>query len=80
MIPKKTLVVKEQEQSSVLSKDPREEVLVRSVPTDSPSLMFSPQRSDLSLLVITPKATVHRFAVVRVRVKRGIVGALDLIV
>lgn len=30
--------------------------------------------------MITPKATVHRFAVVRVRVKRRIVGALDLIV
>ena len=38
------------------------------------------QRSDLSLIVIIPKATVHRFAVVRVRIKRRIVGALDLIV
>jgi len=28
MIPKKTLVVKEQEQSTILSKSPREEVLV----------------------------------------------------
>jgi len=80
MIPKKTLVVKEQEQSPILSKNLRDEVLVRLVSTNGPSLMFSPQRSDPSLLVITPKATVHRFAVVRVRVKRGIVGALDLIV
>jgi len=30
--------------------------------------------------VITPKATVHRFAVVRVRVRRRVVGAVDLIV
>jgi len=42
--------------------------------------MFSPQRSDLSLVVITPKATVHRFAVVRVKVKRRVINALDLIV
>lgn len=38
------------------------------------------QRSDLSLIVVTPKATVHSSAVVRVRVKRRIVGALDLII
>jgi len=56
------LVAKEQGQSPILSKNPREE------------------RSDLSLVVITPKATVHRFAVVRVRVKRRILGALDLVV
>ena len=30
--------------------------------------------------MITPKATVHRFAVVRVRVKRRIINAFDLIV
>lgn len=42
--------------------------------------MLHLQRSDLSLLVVTPKATVHRFAVVRVGVKRRIVHALDLIV
>ena len=80
MIPKKTLVVKEQEQSPILSKNPRDEVLVRLVSTNCPSLMLSPQRSDLSLMVITPKATMHRFTVVRVRVKRRIVVALDLIV
>lgn len=34
----------------------------------------------MSLVVITPKATVHRFAVVRVRVKRRVINALDLIV
>ncbi|KAF9648316.1 hypothetical protein BDM02DRAFT_3187273 [Thelephora ganbajun] len=62
MVPKKMLVVKEQEQPPIVSRRPRKE------------------RSDLSLVVITPKATVHRFAVVRVRVKRRIVGALDLIV
>ena len=42
MVPNKTLVVKEQEQSPILSKNPREEVLVRLVSTSSPSLMFSP--------------------------------------
>jgi len=42
MVPKKTLVANEQEQSPILSKNPREEVLVRLVPTDSLSLMFSP--------------------------------------
>ena len=42
--------------------------------------MFPLQRSDLSLRMITPKATVHRFAVVRTRVRRRIVGAFDLIV
>lgn len=42
--------------------------------------MFSPQRSDLSLMVIISKATVHRFAVVRVGIRRRIVNALDLIV
>jgi len=42
--------------------------------------MFSPQRSDLSIVVITPKATVHSFAVVRVRVKRRVINSLDLIV
>jgi len=31
-------------------------------------------------VVISPKATVHRFAVVRVRIKRRVLGALDLIV
>ena len=43
-------------------------------------LTFPLQRSDLWLRVITPKATVHRFAVVHVRVRRRIFGAFDLIV
>jgi len=34
----------------------------------------------LSIVVVTPKATVHRFAIVRVKVKRRIINALDLIV
>lgn len=34
----------------------------------------------MSIVVVTPKATVHRFAVVRVKVKRRIINALDLIV
>lgn len=42
--------------------------------------MFSPQRLDLSVVMIVPKATVHRFAVVRVGIRRRIVKALDLIV
>jgi len=71
MIPKKTLVVRSKRTLA------REEVLARLISTDSPSLIFSPQRSGLSLLVITPETTVHRFAVVRVTVKRRIVGALN---
>jgi len=38
------------------------------------------KRSDLSLLTVIPKATVHRFAVVRGTVRRRIVNALDLII
>ena len=71
MIPKKTLVVRSKRTLA------REEVLARLISTDSPLLIFSPQRSGLSLLVITPETTVHRFAVVRVTVKRRIVGALN---
>ena len=48
MIPKKTLVVRSKRTLA------REEVLARLISTDSPSLIFSPQRSGLSLLVITP--------------------------
>ena len=80
MIPKKMLVAKEQKPSPILSKNPRKEVLASSVSMDRALLMFSLQRSDLSLVVISPKATVHRFAVVRVRIKRRILGALDLII
>ena len=80
MIPKKMLAVKEQEDSPILSKNPRKEVLAQLFPANSASFMFSLQLSDLSLLVIAPKVSVHRFAVVRVRVKRRIVGALDLII
>ena len=80
MTPKKLLAVKEQEQPPILSKNPRKEVLVWPVFANRMSLMYSLQRSDLSLIMVTPKATVHRFAVARVRVRRRIVGALDLIV
>jgi hypothetical protein len=42
--------------------------------------MPSPKRSDFSVVVILSKVYVHRFAVVRVRIKRRIIGALDLII
>ena len=80
MIPKKMLLAKEQEQPPILSKNPRKEVLAQLVSANGTLLILSFQRSDLSLQVITPKATVHRFAVVRVRVRRRIVSTLDLII
>ncbi|KAF9781238.1 hypothetical protein BJ322DRAFT_1079903 [Thelephora terrestris] len=57
-------------------------MLVAKEQTPSPILSKNPrkERSDLSLIVIIPKATVHRFAVVRVKIKRRVVGALDLII
>jgi len=79
MMPKKMLSAKEHVQPPILSKNPRKEVLVWLVSTNSVSLILY-QRSDFSLVMIIPKATVHRFAVVRVRIKRRIVGALDLII
>lgn len=80
MIPQKLLVPKEQEPSPILSKNPRKEVFTQFAPTNTAYLMLHPQRSDLSLKLITPKASVHRFAVVRVRVRRRVLSALDLIV
>ena len=80
MIPKKMLVVKKQVESPILSKNPRKEVRVWLVFINSALLRFFLQQSKFSLLVIATKAAVHNFAVVRVRVKRRVVGALDLIV
>ena len=80
MLPKKLFVAKEQNSPPVLSKNPKKKVLCQFVSTDCASLILSPQSSGLSLVVITSKATVHRFAVVRVRTRRRIIGALDLII
>jgi hypothetical protein len=80
MIPKKLLVVKGKEHFQNPSEDLRNQVLASLVSTDSASLMLSPKLSDSSLSVITSKVAIHRFAVVRIRIRRRIVGALDLIV
>lgn len=80
MVPKKLLIVTEGDHSNIPPKNLRNQVHTLLVSTSSRLLTISRKRSNLSLTVITPKATVHRFAVVRTRTKRRIAGALDLVV
>lgn len=79
MAPKKLLVVKEQVHSQRFSKNSMDQVPALLVSIDSALLTVSPQRFTLSLALIASKSAVHRFDVVRGRIKTKIAAALDLI-
>lgn len=79
MVPRKLLVVREKDHSRIPSKDLKNQVLVSLVPADS-ALLTPSKRVNFTLLVVATKAAVHRSSAVRIRIKRRIAGALDLIV